>query len=70
MENVYISVAELSSWMQEKYFKDKDMISIEDLLWEFENLDSEYDHMKEEFEDFKSDVEDNYKFVGMEEQVE
>ena len=69
MNNVYISVTELSSYIQERYFKNKDLITIEDLIWEFEDLYSDYQHLIEEFEDFKRDVEDNYKPITQREAI-
>lgn len=70
MDEVFIRTWTLPEWLGKKYFKGKDFYSIDELISLIEDLDSELDHVKEEFEDFKSDVEDNYKFVGMEEQVE
>ena len=64
MKDVYISVADIPTYMQEKYFKNKDMISIDDILWAFEDLDSDYENLKEEYEDFKKDVEDNYRVLS------
>ena len=39
-------------------------ISIDDILWAFEDLDSDYENLKEEYEDFKKDVEDNYRVLS------
>ena len=70
MDEVFIRTWTLPNWLEEKYFKDKDYYSIDELISIIEDLDAELEHTKDEFEDFKNDVEDNYRFVGMEEQVE
>lgn len=64
MKDVYISVADLTTYMQEKYFKDKDMVSIDDIMYAFEDLDSEYEKLKEEYEDFKNEVEENWRPIS------
>lgn len=69
MENIYIKTSELSNWFAEKHFKDKDLISVLDLICLAENLDSDYEKRTEEYEDLIEDVRDNYKFIGMKEAV-
>lgn len=64
MDSVYIKKSDLNSWIG-KYFPNKDLISINDLLSTIEELDADYEHLKEEFDDFKQNVEDNYKKKGM-----
>lgn len=64
MDNVYIKKDDLNRWIG-KYFPNKDLISIDDLLCTIEELDADYEHLKEEFDDFKQNVEDNYKKKGM-----
>ena len=69
MDEVFIRTWTLPEWLGKKYFKDKEFYSIDELIVIIEDLDSELEHTKEEFEDFKQEVEDNYRFVGMAEQV-
>ena len=64
MDNVYIKKNDLNKWIG-KYFPNKDLISIDDLLSTIEELDADYEHLKEEFDDFKQNVEDNYVRKGM-----
>lgn len=64
MDSVYIKKDDLNRWIG-KYFPNKDLISIDDLLSTIEELDADYEHLKEEFDDFKQNVEDNYKKKGM-----
>lgn len=64
MNNVYIKKDDLNRWIG-KYFLNKDLISIDDLLSTIEELDADYEHLKEEFDDFKQNVEDNYIRKGM-----
>ena len=69
MGEVYLRTIDLPSWLADKYFYGKDIISVEDLVGTLEDLDSDYDMLEEKFEDFKRDVEDNYKPLSMAEQV-
>jgi len=69
MDEVFIRTWTLPEWLEKKYFKEKDFYSVEELISLIEDLDSELEHTKEELEDFKSEVADNYKYVGMKEQV-
>lgn len=50
-------------------FQDNDIITIEDLFVTIEDLNSEIDKIQEEFDNYKQNVKDNYRFVGMSEQV-
>lgn len=69
MENIYININELSRWLAEKYFKDKDLISLEDLISEFENVSDELGCLQDDFENFKQEVKDNYKFIEQKDQI-
>ena len=43
------------------YFKNKDLVSIEDLISLIEDLADEAEHWKEKFEDLEEEVRENYK---------
>ena len=58
---MYFKTKLLNSWVIDKYFKEKDLISIEEIICKLEELDADCEHIKEQFEDFKQDVEDNFK---------
>lgn len=60
MDNVYIKTEHLNSWVS-KYFKNKDLVSIEDLISLIEDLADEAEHWKEKFEDLEEEVRENYK---------
>ena len=62
MEEIYIKIANCN--FLKKYFKNKDLVSIDDLLGIIEDLYYENERLKEEFEDFKRQVEDNYEKIS------
>lgn len=70
MDSIYIKTSDLPEWLVDKYFKDRDLISIDDLYCKFEDLDADYDNLKEEFENYKKYVESNYKELSIAEQVD
>lgn len=67
MENIYIKIDDYV--LLKKFFKDKELVSIEDLIALIDDLNYDYEKIKEEYEDFIEDVRDNYKFIGMKEAV-
>ena len=50
MNNVYISTNELTEWIIDKYFRNKDLVSIDDLIGLIEDLDSEVEKLNEEID--------------------
>ena len=68
MNNVFIDIRNAGGIISE-YFKERDIVSIDDLLNEMENLIFELDRIKEEYDDFKKDVEDNFERIPIERQV-
>ena len=69
MDEIFMRTITLPQWLCEKYFNNKNFVSIEDLVGIIEDLDNDLEYTKEKLEDFKQDVEDNYKFVGQGEQI-
>lgn len=61
LESVYIKTDEFSGWIKDKYFKDKDLITLYDLIGEFEEAVDKCEHLEEELEDLKVDIEENYR---------
>lgn len=70
MDNIFIKADELTRWLAEKHFKDKDLISLEELLAEFEYVSDELGYLQDEFENYKEYVKSNYKEMSVAEQVE
>lgn len=61
MKEVYIKL-EPKSWLHDiENFKNKDLVSVEDLLGCIEDLYDENMTLKEQLEDLKQDVNDNYE---------
>jgi len=69
MENIYISSTEFCDRIVEKHFKNADIISLDDIIYKFEELSDALDDLQEKFDDYKQEVNDNYKFVGQAEQI-
>ena len=68
MDNIYIKATNLNDWIT-KYFRNQDLISIDDLIGCIENLDSKVSELEEQIEDIKKDIEDNYTRKRVAEQV-
>ena len=62
MSEIYIKTTDLPTWLVEKHFKNKDLISILDLVEALEDVTDDLEHIKEIDEDFKEVVEVNYKY--------
>lgn len=60
MNELYIKVEDLG--YLDKYFKDKDIITLDRLIAKMEDLDAELEAVKEEYEDFKETVKDSYVY--------
>lgn len=63
MNKVYIDIRNQYQWVR-KYFMNKDLVTIEDLIGVIEDLDSEVGMLNEQLEDIKQDVKDNYKPIS------
>ena len=62
MDEVYIRTEDLPRWLVKIHFKDKDLITIDDLIEKLEDTTDELDLLKEKFDEFKEEVEENYKY--------
>lgn len=69
MDNVFIKKDELNTWIA-KYFPNKDLISVDDLIGCIEDLDGEVDDWKMKYEELQNDLEDNYRPISQAEQYE
>ena len=63
MDKVYIKVEDLNKWVA-KYFIDKDIITIDDLISVIEELDSELDYQREKYYELENNLENNYKPIS------
>ena len=60
MNEVYIKKEDVNRWIG-KYFPNKELISVDDLIACIEDLDSEVESLKNKIEDIEQDIEDNYR---------
>ena len=58
--DIKIDLRECNKWISDRFPK-KDLITIDELLGDYEDLISEVDHLEEEIRDLKQDMEENYK---------
>lgn len=68
MENIYIDLRQENKWIRER-LNNKDMISINDLMDEFEDLLFELEGVQEELKEFKNEVEENYEPIKYSKQI-
>ena len=68
MEEVYIKAEKYA--LLKKYFKNQDLISIEDLIALIDDLSYDLDRMNEEYKDLLQDMQDNYRFIGTREAID
>lgn len=68
MNEIYIKTSDLNKWIA-KYFPNKDLISITELIGCIEDLDIEIDNLNQQLEEIKEDITDNYKRKTVAEQV-
>ena len=66
MDNIYIKTNELNEWIS-KYFKNKDLISIGDLIGCIEDLDSEVERLNDEIKDLQAEDFNPYSEYGISE---
>lgn len=68
MDEVYIDIRKENAWIK-KYFENKDLVSIGDLISVIEDLDCEVEYWKEKYEDLEADLRENYRAIPYNEQV-
>lgn len=70
MEDVLIKIKDWNSSAIKLAFKNKDYISLEELVEKFEDIYNQLDSLEEEFKDYKQNIADNYRQITTKEQVE
>lgn len=58
MDNVYIKKEHLNRWVA-KYFKNQDLISVDDLLSTIEDLDDEVENLKDKIKELEEPEEED-----------
>ena len=69
MNELYIDIREWNRWFKDR-FPNKDFVSLEDILGDYENCIFEIEHLEEEIKDIRQDIEDNYKPIEYKDQYE
>ena len=62
MNEVYVRAEDLNRWIT-KYFPNKDLISVDELIGCIEELDSEVERLEEKIEKMEQYCEDNHKSI-------
>lgn len=68
MEEIYLDIREWNDWLKER-FNNKDYVSLEELLGDYEDLIDEVGNLKEKIEDLEQDIQDNYRPIPASEQA-
>lgn len=68
MSEIYLDIREWNKWFKDR-FPNKDFISLEELLNDYEELIFDKEHLEEELSDLQNDLESNYKPISVSEQV-
>lgn len=68
MENIYVDMREQGTTLK-KYFKNKDMVSVEDILKELEQALDDKESLQEKYDDYKEYVKDNYRELSQAELI-
>lgn len=50
MDEVYIRTQDMARWVAEKYFDNRDFVTLEDFYRAFEQLSDDYDRLQEDFD--------------------
>lgn len=68
VNDLRFDIREWNEWIKVR-FKNKDFITLEEFLNDYENLIFEVEHLEEKIQDLEQDVEDNYRRIPISEQV-
>lgn len=60
MDEVYIRTQDMAKWVAEKYFNNKDFITLDEFYRAFEELSSDYEILEEHYEFLKNEDEQYY----------
>lgn len=60
MEDIRIDIREWNKWYRDR-FPNKDLITFDELLSDYEDLIDEVEHLEEEIRDLRRDMDENYK---------
>lgn len=69
MNNIYIKAEEIPTELIEKYFNNKDLVTIDQLICALDDANFDLKKLEEEFEDYKKYVESNYREMSYAEQI-
>ena len=58
MDEVYIRTEDMASWVVDKYFENRDFITLDEFYRAFEELSCDYEILEEKIEDLKNEDED------------
>lgn len=59
-KDLRIDIRECDKWIKDR-FKNKDIITLDDLFGDYQDLIDEVDHLEEQVRDLENDIENNYK---------
>ena len=68
MNELLLDIRNQNEWVKER-FKNKDIITLEELLGDYQDLISEVEHLEEKIKDMEQDIEENYEQISVWKQV-
>lgn len=60
MDEVYIRTQDMAKWVAERYFNNKDFITLDEFYRAFEDLSCDYEDLEEELHNLKLGNEEEY----------
>lgn len=58
MDEVYIRTEDMALWVVDKYFENRDFITLDEFYRAFEDLSCDYEILEEKIQDLKNEDED------------